>query len=131
MNACSKKIVEVIDWILAAPKVLRLSAIFFVVSTNLICDAGYANSDEYLNVQKVLPWFSADVQSLLVTQGPYELPDSKSLMVNLENPTFETIRLLAVVPWTEVISQKFYPAIEGRQVALAVEALGPYPSSND
>jgi hypothetical protein len=81
-------------------------------------------------IDNILCWLPADTQSLLVTNGPYQLPEAAAVTDTQmrHRKASETIPLLSVLPAVEISSQKFYPVIAKRQVNLAVEALGPYPN---
>jgi len=90
-------------------------------------------STQYVNINSVLCWLSADTQSLLVTNGPFKLPNAADITDEQmpHRKAAESIPLLAVLPAAEMSSQKFYPTIAGRRIHLAVEALGQYPQGRD
>jgi hypothetical protein len=109
--------------------VLALKAVAFTGIMNLFVSVnGAMASTQRLTAHEVLSWFSPGIQSISVTNGPFTLPVANNV---LKLSASETIPLLAVVPLTELTSQKFYPVIAGREISLAVEALGPYPKGQD
>ncbi len=89
-------------------------------------------SQQKTSFHEVLSWLPADTESVAVTNGPFALPVSKNLINNLglAQPS-ETIPLLAIFPLTEFEAQRFYPALAGHTVELAVEALGRFPKRPD
>jgi hypothetical protein len=108
---------------------VKLTIVAALCSLQAICSPALAvvpNIDA--NLKKVLSWLPGNTQSLLVLNGPIKLPKVTN---PLEGNATSMIPLVAVVPFTELSSQKFYPILRSRSLLFAIEALGPYKKTDD